>query len=72
MVKQELGFYIENAIPLPDKHPDVRHLDRMKKRNPRELYERPCAACGKTMICAYDPSDPRKVYCEECYKKEVY
>lgn len=39
MIKQELAFYIENSIPIPKKHPEIRHKERMKLRNPRELHE---------------------------------
>jgi hypothetical protein len=47
IIKQELDFYRKHHLPIPRRHPDQRHLDRMKLRNPRKLYERlcDCAQC---------------------------
>ncbi|MFA6080164.1 MAG: hypothetical protein WC753_01635 [Candidatus Gracilibacteria bacterium] len=72
IIKQELAFYIENGIPVPTKHPDQRHTERMDLRNPRTLYERTCSECKKNIITTYAPDTPEKVVCEECYRKLVY
>ena len=72
IIKQELAFYIENKLPIPTKHPDQRHKERMSLRNPRELHERICPECQKKMITTYRPDRPEKVVCEECYRKIVY
>jgi len=72
IIKQELAFYIENQIPIPTKHPDQRHKERMKMRNPRTLFERNCIECGEKMITTYSPERAEKVVCENCYKKLVY
>ncbi len=72
IIKQELAFYIENSIPIPTKHPDQRHKERMDLRNPRQLYERTCAECQKEIITTYASERPEKVVCEECYRKLVY
>jgi len=42
IIPQELEFYRKHNLPIPRKHPDQRHLDRMKLRNPRKLFERIC------------------------------
>ncbi len=42
IIKQELEFYRKHNLPIPRRHPDVRHMDRMKLRNPRKLFERVC------------------------------
>ncbi len=42
IIRQELEFYRKYNIPIPRRHPDVRHMDRMKMRNPRKLFERLC------------------------------
>ena len=42
IIKQELDFYRKYSLPIPRRHPDQRHLDRMKLRNPRKLFERKC------------------------------
>jgi hypothetical protein len=72
IIRQELAFYIEHSLPIPTKHPDQRHKERMDLRNPRTLYERTCAECGNDMITTYAPERPERVVCEECYRKLVY
>ncbi len=42
IIKQELEFCRKHHLPIPRRHPDVRHMDRMKLRNPRKLFERVC------------------------------
>ena len=42
IIKEELEFYRKYNLPIPKRHPDQRHLDRMKLRNPRKLYDRLC------------------------------
>ncbi len=86
IIKQELEFYRKHNLPIPKRHPDVRHMDRMKMRNPRKLFERKCDKCEKDMITTYAPYEIKwsievplgcaperseKVYCEECYNREV-
>jgi len=72
IIKQELAFYIEHHLPIPTKHPDQRHKERMDMRNPRTLFERTCAECHKDIITTYTPDRPERVVCEECYRKLVY
>jgi formylmethanofuran dehydrogenase subunit E len=60
------------SLPLPKLHPDIRHEKRMKQRPWRTLYLRTCNKCGKEMVSVYSVEDTRKVYCEECYRQEVY
>jgi hypothetical protein len=45
IVKQELDFYRKYSLPIPKIHPDQRHLDRVKLRNPRKIYDRKCDKC---------------------------
>ncbi|EKD30201.1 MAG: hypothetical protein ACD_78C00121G0003 [uncultured bacterium (gcode 4)] len=72
IIKQELEFYRKHNIPVPRRHPDQRHLDRMNLQNPRKLFERKCDKCGVEMMTTYAPERPEIVYCEGCYEKEVY
>mgnify|MGYP002346639652 CR=1 FL=1 len=72
IVKSELDFYRKHNLPLPRKHPDIRHLERFKKRAPKQLYLRTCDNCGKQVISVYPQNSEFKVYCEECYNKETY
>ena len=72
ILPKELIFYIENHLPIPTKHPSVRRLLRMKKKNGRNLFQRACVECGKSIITTYTPERPEKVLCESCYRKLVY
>lgn len=72
IIKQELEFYRKHNLPIPRRHPDQRHLDRMKMRNPRKLWERNCDKCQKNIQTTYAPDKPERVYCETCYNAEVY
>lgn len=72
LIKQELDFYRKKGIELPTKHHEVRHQERLKKRNPRIIWTRNCDSCGTAMQTTYSPDRPEKVYCEACYLKTVY
>ena len=72
IIKQELDYYRKHNLPIPKRHPDQRHLDRIKLRNPRKLYDRDCDKCSKSMKTTYSPDREEKVYCEDCYNKEIY
>ena len=83
IVPQELAFYRRMGLPIPRKHPDQRHLERIQKRNPRQLWDCTCYKCGAAVRTSHAPNSPataaagsrssgEKVYCEECYLKELY
>lgn len=81
IIKPELQFYRDQRLPIPHKHPDMRHQERMASRNPRKLWTRPCgcsiAAHGhpaehKEVQTTFAPDRPETIFCEECYLKEVY
>jgi hypothetical protein len=72
IIKQELDFYRKHNLPIPKRHPDQRHLDRMALRNPRKLFDRKCDKCWKDIKTTYSSERLEIVYCEDCYNKEVY
>ncbi|MFA4930916.1 MAG: hypothetical protein WC570_03575 [Patescibacteria group bacterium] len=43
----ELRQYIKMGIPVPTKHPEVRHKERFARMNPRHLWQRRCMCEGK-------------------------
>jgi len=45
IIKQELDFYRKYNLPIPKRHPDRRHIDRVKFMSPRRLLERKCDKC---------------------------
>lgn len=72
IVPQELNFYKKMRLPIPRKHPDQRHIERISKRNPRKLFKRICDKCGTSITTSYPKECEVKVYCNECYLKETY
>ncbi len=71
IIKQELEFYRKHNLPIPRKHPDVRHLERLSLRNPRKLYDRKCDKCEKDIKTTYSLDRSEIVYCKECYLEEI-
>ncbi|MFA6534279.1 MAG: hypothetical protein WCT37_03855 [Patescibacteria group bacterium] len=84
IVKQELDFYQKQNLPLPVDCYKCRFRFLFKLRNPYKLWQRTCAKCGQGIETTYPPrlanssgeagapERPEKVYCEECYRKEIY
>ena len=72
IIKPELEFYRKHNLPIPTKHPDQRHKERMALRNPRKLRDRNCMKCWIDIKTSYSPERKEIVYCETCYNKEVY
>ena len=70
----ELQFYRRMNIPIPHLHPDERYKERLSLRNPMILYHRSCMkeGCTNEFETSYAPERPEIVYCDECYKREVY
>lgn len=72
IIPQELRLYKDMNIQIPTKCPEQRHKERMAQRNPRKLWGRACAKCKKEIQTTYSPERPERIYCEECYLKEIY
>jgi hypothetical protein len=70
--KQELNFYRTMNIPLPHKHPDQRHEERLQQLPPKKLFLKICDCCHNEVLSVYDKKYSGKVYCEACYNKEIY
>ncbi len=70
----ELLFYRKMNIPIPHLHPDERYKERLSLRNPMTLYHRQCMKenCTNEFETTYAPNRPEIIYCERCYKEEVY
>ncbi len=71
ITKQELEFYRKHNLPIPRKHPDQRHSERMKLKNPRKLFDRKCEKCWINMKTTYSPYREEIVYCEKCYNEII-
>ena len=69
--KQELKFYRKMTLSIPRKCPNCRHVERLKLRNPRHLWNRNCDKCSAEIQTTFSPERHEKVYCEKCYLDEV-
>jgi len=71
ILPKELEFY-KKIKTIPRRCPDQRQMDRLKLANPWKLWERFCDQCSKKISSTFSPDRPEKVYCEECYLKEIF
>lgn len=82
IIRQELAFYRQLNIPLPDQCYTCRHLHRMSQRNPIELWQRQCMCtqtdhghhgrCAEEFETNFAPERKEIIYCQTCYQKSVY
>jgi hypothetical protein len=82
ILQDDLIFYSRMNLPLPRLCPNCRHYQRLKQRNPLELWHRSCMCdkqnhdhqgkCKVEFETSYAPDRLEIVYCEKCYQKEVY
>lgn len=72
IIPQERKMYDRFKVVLPKRSPKQRHLDRIALRNPMKLNDVACFKCGVRLKSTYSQERSEKVYCEECYLKEVY
>ncbi|MFA4815444.1 MAG: hypothetical protein WC924_00280 [Candidatus Gracilibacteria bacterium] len=72
IIPQELKFYRDRKLPLPRKHHDQRHMDRIALHNPYKLFDRSCGKCGVAIQTTYSQERARIVYCEKCYLETFY
>lgn len=72
IIPQELAFLRQMTLPLPRLCFEERQRRRFALRNPRRLWNRTCAKCGKNIQTTYAPECPETVYCEQCYLAAVY
>ncbi len=72
IIPQELAFYRRMKVPLPRRHCDQRHMDRVNLHSPYYLFDRNCSNCGKAIQTTYSQERARIVYCEKCYLEALY
>jgi hypothetical protein len=72
IIEQELLFYRKMILPIPRKCFFCRHQDRVKRRGPFKFFKRNCDKCSIETYTNLTKEVAPIMYCEECYKKEVY
>ena len=82
ILPEDLKFYRRMNLPLPRLCPNCRHYQRLKQKNPLNLWHRQCMCdkkghfhriekCEVEFETSYAPERPDIVYCEKCYQQEV-
>ena len=82
VTQMELQFYKRFNIPIPRTCPNCRFYTRMEKLNPMISRAASCMCkssshghknqCLKEFATNYAINNPQILYCEDCYKKEIY
>jgi len=72
IIPQELEFYRRQKLPIPHRHSDTRHMDRIRTHSPYRLLERSCSRCKTKVQTVYDEKTAKILYCEKCYLEAVY
>ena len=67
VTKQEIEFYIRHDIPLPTKHPNVRHHERFARKDPTIMKLIKCDECWEEMLSVHKPWEWKKILCEKCF-----
>ena len=61
ITKQEIDFYIKHDLPLPTKHPDVRHQDRVERKEGSVLHLIHCDECWEEILSVHLPQEWKKI-----------
>lgn len=73
IIPAELRFYRKMKLPIPRRHSDQRHYDRLKLHGYYKLHDGKCDKCGSVIATVYNESGKVfPVYCENCYLKTIY
>ena len=72
VIQKELVFLRRFNFPIPKDCPLCRDRARIKQMNPMVTYDRKCYKCNIEVVTSYAPERPEIVYCDNCYKQEVY
>ncbi len=74
IIPEELQFYKRMNLSLPRLCSNCRHYQRNNFRNPLKLWHRKCMkeGCENEFETSFAPEKPDIVYCDSCYKQEVY
>lgn len=81
IIGQEFQFYQSKNLPIPLFCPQCRYDRRRALRNPHTLWHRQCMClldthghagqCVNEFETTYAPEREEKVFCTECYQKEI-
>lgn len=74
VIEDELNFYRKMKLPLPRLCPNCRTFERLQQRTGLKLYNRKCmkSSCENEFKTTYSPDRPEIIYCDRCYKEDVF
>ena len=72
IIGSELEFYRRMSLPLPTVHPSVRMETLFRLAPDGKKYKVICAKCGNETDSMFNPKDGFILYCDNCFKQEVY
>ncbi|MFA5076345.1 MAG: hypothetical protein WC480_02930 [Patescibacteria group bacterium] len=72
IISSELDFYRKFNLPIPRQCFYCRHTEKINLRNPLSLHKVDCAQCGREVDTSFPTGTKKKIYCQECYQKEIY
>jgi len=67
LVKQEIDFYIKHNLPLPTKHPNIRHQERFQKKDAPTMKLIKCDNCWEEILSVHLPWEWKRILCEKCF-----
>ena len=69
ITKQEIEFYVKHNLPLPTKHPSIRHQERLRRKDPTIMYLMNCDECWEEMLSVHEKWEWKKILCKRCFYK---
>ncbi len=72
IVKSELEFYRKFKLPIQTIHPLLRMKNTFEYLGNNLFYKGVCKQCGIQLETIYKVDAGWSLYCEQCYKKEIY
>ncbi len=69
ITKQEIDFYVKHNLPLPTKHPDVRHQERVERKEGVTMHLVICEWCWEKILSVHKEWEWKKILCEKCFYK---
>jgi hypothetical protein len=72
IARGEFDLLRKLELPLPHECPKCRENKRFDRMTLPKLYDRKCDKCGLELRSPYAHGRPEIIYCEKCYKQEVF
>lgn len=71
VIAQEFEYYQSHGLPIPVRHPDVRHEERNQRRTGQTLRAGNCAQCASPFVTPCRTDEQRPLLCDTCYASAI-